>query len=163
MEKAKQLQTKEGIERLEKELYERENVTRPEIAEKIKEARSQGDLSENAEYDAARDAQRENETRINQLKEILANSEIVDVNDYNEDEVGLGKTILIKNCEDGKERTVKMVGATDADIYQNKISNECPVGMAIFKRKVGEIVDVNLPNGNVVKYEILSIEKTEEE
>lgn len=163
MENAKKTMiTRDGLVKLEEELYERENVIRPEIGEKIKEARAQGDLSENAEYDAARDAQRENEGRIAELKEILNNLVVVDDDDYGADEVGLGKTIRVKNMATGAERTMTLVGTQEANSLKGLISNECPVGMALMKRKLGEIVEIELPSGTL-HYEILSIEKTKKD
>lgn len=160
---AKSLITRDSLDRLQKELDDCIYVKRPEIEEKIKEARAQGDLSENAEYDAAREAQRENEGRIEQIKHIMAHSVVVDESDYNENEVGLGKTVSIKMVKSGSVRTVSIVGVQDANSLQNMISNESPVGAALMKHEVGDIVDVELANGNVVQYEILSIEKTKKD
>lgn len=163
MENAKKTMiTRDGLAKLEEELYNRENVVRPEIGEKIKEARAQGDLSENAEYDAAREAQRENEGRIAELKNILNNLVVVDDDDYSADEVGLGKTVVVKNLATGTNRELTLVGTQEANSLKGLISNESPVGSALMKHKVGEVVEIELASG-ILKYEILEIEKAKKD
>ena len=139
-EAKKNILTPDGLKALEDELQELKVVRRKEIAQKIKEAREQGDLSENAEYDAAKDEQRDIEARIEELEKLLKNVEVVD-----EDEKGvisLGCHVLLEDITLGKEVTYHIVGSTEADILQNKISNEAPIGRALLGKKIGDVVSV---------------------
>jgi transcription elongation factor GreA len=162
MEKKKQQITRSGLRDLEEELRRHENEDREEINQAIKEAKAQGDLSENAEYEAAREAQRKNEERIAELTEILHNIEVVDDEDFGVDEVSLGKKVVVSYSKDGsktkEKRTFYIVGTQEADSRNGKISNESPVGAALLKKKKGDSVVVELPNGKTIKYKIVSIE-----
>ena len=146
--------TQEGLEELKKELDELINVKRPENIQAIKEARSLGDLSENAEYDAARNEQAVIEARIKQLEKMLENVSII--TDVSSDKVSIGNTVSIKYVEDEDEETYKIVGSQEADPFESKISNESPIAQALFDHKVGDIVTVNSPNGSY-EVEIIDI------
>ena len=145
--------TEEGKKELEKELDELKQVKRPEVINAIKEARALGDLSENADYHAARDEQAILEDRIRKLEVMLENAEII----RNEatDEVNIGNFVKIKYVDDNEEEEYKIVGSQEADPFNNKISNESPIAKAIFGYKVGDVVTVDSPNG---KYNIKIID-----
>ena len=145
--------TQEGLDELKKELDDLINVRRPENIQAIKEARSLGDLSENAEYDAARNEQAQIESRIKTLEKMLENVSIIA--EVKTDKVGIGNTVSIKYMEDDEEDEYKIVGSQEADPFESKISNESPIAKALFDHKVGDIVTVESPNGN---YEIEIIE-----
>jgi len=145
--------TQEGLDELKKELDDLINVRRPENIQAIKEARSLGDLSENAEYDAARNEQAQIESRIKTLEKMLENVSIIA--EVKTDKVGIGNTVSIKYVEDDEEDEYKIVGSQEADPFESKISNESPIAKALFNHKVGDIVTVESPNGN---YEIEIIE-----
>lgn len=145
--------TKEGLEDLKKELDHLINVRRPENIIAIKEARSLGDLSENAEYDAARNEQAQIESRIQQLEKMLENVSIIE--DVSTDKVSIGNTVLIKYVDDDEEDEYKIVGSQEADPFESKISNESPIAKALFDHKVGDVVTVESPNGS---YEIEIVE-----
>lgn len=154
MEKKTVYLTEEGYQELKKELDELINVKRPLNIKAIKEARALGDLSENAEYDAARNEQAELEGRIKKLEQILENVSII--SDVDNDEVSIGNTVKIKYVDDGEVDEYQIVGSQEADPFASKISNESPIAKALLGRKVGEIVDVDSPNG-VYQIEITSI------
>ena len=145
--------TKEGLEELKNELDNLINVKRPENIQAIKEARSLGDLSENAEYDAARNEQAQIEARIKQLEKMLENVSIIA--EVSKDTVGIGNTVCIQNVDDDEEDEYKIVGSQEANPFESKISNESPIAKALFDHKVGDIVTVESPNGS---YEIEIIE-----
>ena len=138
--------TQQGLDDLKKELDDLINVRRPENIQAIKEARAQGDLSENAEYDAARNEQAEIEGRIKQLEKMLENVSII--TDVGTDTVSIGNTVSIKYVDDEEEDEYKIVGSQEADPFESKISNESPIAQALFDHKVGDIVTVESPNGN---------------
>ena len=138
--------TQQGLDDLKKELDDLINVRRPENIQAIKEARSLGDLSENAEYDAARNEQAEIEGRIKQLEKMLENVSII--TDVGTDTVSIGNTVSIKYVDDEEEDEYKIVGSQEADPFESKISNESPIAQALFDHKVGDIVTVESPNGN---------------
>lgn len=138
--------TQQGLEDLKKELDNLINVRRPENIIAIKEARSLGDLSENAEYDAARNEQAQIEARIQQLEKMLENVSII--TDVSNDTVGIGNTVAIKYVDDDEEDEYKIVGSQEADPFESKISNESPIAQALFDHKVGDIVTVESPNGS---------------
>ena len=138
--------TQEGLDDLKKELEDLINVRRPENIQAIKEARSLGDLSENAEYDAARNEQAQIEARIKQLEKMLENVSII--TEVNTDTVSIGNTVSIKYVDDDEEDEYKIVGSQEADPFESKISNESPIAQALFNHKVGDIVTVDSPNGN---------------
>ena len=162
MEAKKNLLTREGLKKYEEELHELKVIRRKEVAQKIKEAREQGDLSENAEYDAAKDEQRDIEARIEGLEKILKNVEVVDMEDDSEnlEKVSFGLGVKVKDNEFGDEMEFKIVGATEANSLKGKISNESPLGKALIGAKKGDIVSVEAPAG-VIEYTILDIYKPE--
>ncbi len=146
MPKKEILLTSEGFLELEEELDNLKNVERPSVIEAIKEARAQGDLSENADYDAARNKQAEVEARIKEIEYMLLNAKIIEKTaDHT---VGLGSNVDILYVEDGEEESYSIVGSTEADPLENKISNESPIGKAIIGKKEGDTVEIESPNGN---------------
>ncbi len=147
MAEKKQVVTYTGLKKIEEELQDLKVNKRREIAAKIKEAREQGDLSENAEYDAAKDEQRDIEARIEQLEAILKNVEVVDEDEVDTEVVGIGRTVTVYDYEFDEEVVFHIVGSTEADIMKNKISDESPVGMALKGARVGEEVMVEAPDG----------------
>ena len=150
--------TREGKLELENELDTLKNVTRKEVSEKIKEARSFGDLSENAEYDEAKNAQAENEDKIAELEAKLRFAKIIDDSEIDTKKVQVGNTVKVLDMEFDEEVEYTIVGTTEADITQNKISNESPIGSALLGAKKNQVVEVQVPAG-VSKYKILSIAK----
>ena len=150
--------TQDGLDKLKKEL-EDALAQRPVISAQIAEAREKGDLSENAEYDAAKDEQRDVEARIEELEKILKNVEVVAEEDVTSDHINIGCTVKIKDLEDGEVETYKIVGSTESNSLMGKISNESPVGKALIGASVGEVVTVETPDGEY-KYEVLEISKT---
>ena len=146
MAEKKNLLTYEGLKKLEDELHDLKVNKRQEVAQKIKEAREQGDLSENAEYDAARNEQAQIEGRIKQLEKMLENVSII--TEVATDKVGIGNTVSIKYVDDDEEDEYKIVGSQEADPFESKISNESPIAKALFDHKVGDIVTVESPNGS---------------
>lgn len=161
MAEKKNLLTDKGFKKLDDELQELRVVKRKEVAQKIKEAREQGDLSENAEYDAAKDEQKEIEARIEELESILKNVEIVYTDEVDKEKVNVGCVVTVKRLETGKVEIFKLVGSTEADFLNNKISNESPIGAALMGAKAGEIVEVEAPNGTF-QIEILDISLDDE-
>lgn len=158
MEK-KNILTYEGLKKLEDELQDLKVVRRKEVAQKIKEAREQGDLSENAEYDAAKDEQRDIEARIEELEKILKNAEVVDEEEIDLDKINVGCKVKILDIEYNEELEYKVVGSTEANSLTGKISNESPVGRAIIGASVGDIVTVETPAGEL-QYKILEIQRS---
>ena len=156
----KNLLTREGLKKYEDELQELKVVKRKEVSQKLKEARAQGDLSENAEYDAAKDEQRDIEARIFELEQLLKNVEVVDVDDVEGDgkKIAFGYTVKLMDKELKQEMTVTIKGASEADSLNGSISNESPLGKALIGAKKGETVSVEAPIG-VVKYKILEVSK----
>ena len=152
----KNVMTYEGVKALEDELEDLKVNRRKEVAQKIKEAREQGDLSENAEYDAAKEEQREIEARIEEIEKILKNAEVVDSEDTKDNSISLGCTVTIYDEEFKEEVEYKIVGSTEANIAANKISNESPIGKALIGHSKGETVEAKVPSG-VMKFEILEI------
>ena len=150
--------TKTGAERLREQLHELKTVERPRITSGIAEARSHGDLSENAEYHAAREQQSFTEGRINKIESTLAEVQIIDVKEINEkDKVVFGATVKILNLETDKEVTYQIVGELEADIKAGLISIASPIARSLIGKKKGDIVDVNAPSG-LIEYEIINIE-----
>lgn len=154
MKDKKTLLTEEGLNDLKKELDELINVKRPANLKAIKEARALGDLSENADYDAAKNDQAELEGRIKKIEKMLENYEIIE--NKSSDKVELGSTVEIKYVDDDETDEYKIVGSQEADPFMSKISNESPIAKALLNRKVGDIVEVESPNG-VYKIEITGI------
>lgn len=157
MEK-KNILTVEGLKTLQDELNELKVTRRAEIAQKIKEAREQGDLSENAEYDAAKDEQRDIELRIEEIEKILKNAEVYDDGEDSADTISIGTTVTILDKEFKEEMVFKIVGSTEADSLRGKISNESPVGKALLGKKKGQTVKVETEAG-ILEYKILAMEK----
>ena len=155
----KNILTSEGLKKLEDELDELIVVKRKEVAQKIKEAREQGDLSENAEYDAAKDEQRDIEARIEEIEKILKNAEIVDEDEVDLGTINIGCQIKILDIEFDEELIYKIVGSTEANSLKGKISNESPVGKALIGKKVGDLVSVETQVG-VVQYKVLDIQRS---
>lgn len=148
--------TYEGVQELERELEELKVVRRKEVAGKIKEAREQGDLSENAEYDAAKEEQAAIEARIDEIEKILKNVEVVTDEDIDLSKINVGSVVTIRDVEFGDELEYKLVGSTEADSLKGKISNESPVGIALVGKGIGDIIEVEAPAG-AIKYEIIDI------
>ena len=154
----KNILTYEGLKRYEDELQNLKVVKRKEVAQKIKEAREQGDLSENAEYDAAKDEQRDIELRIEELEKLLKNAEVVVEDEIDLDKINIGCKVKVYDVDEDEEMEFKIVGSTEANSLQNKISNESPVGQALIGKKVGDVVDVETQSG-VIKYKVLEIQR----
>lgn len=154
----KNILTEEGLKALEDELQDLKLYRRKEVAQKIKEARELGDLSENAEYDAAKEEQRDIELRIEEIDKILKNAELVTDDDVDSSVINIGCTVRIKDLEFDEELEYKIVGSTEANSLKGKISNESPVGKALIGAKAGQTVEVETPSG-VIKYKILEISK----
>ncbi len=138
--------TKEGLAELQAELDDLKLNVRPEVIGQIKEARAQGDLSENAEYHAARDRQGQVEARIKELEYLIDNATIIE--DAKSNVVNVGSTVEIKYIADNETETYYIVGSTEADPFENKISNESPIAKGIMGKKKGDIVTIESPNGN---------------
>ncbi len=155
----KNLLTYAGLQKLEQELQDLKVVRRKEVAQKIKEAREQGDLSENAEYDAAKDEQRDIEARIEEIEKILKNAEVVVEDEVDLDKISVGCAVRILDCEYDEELEYKIVGSTEANSLRGKISNESPVGRALLGAKVGDIVEVETQAG-VLSYKVLEIQRS---
>ena len=154
----KNILTYEGLKKLEDELENLKVVRRKEVSQKIKEPREQGDLSENAEYDAAKDEQRDIEARIEELEKILKNAEVVVEEEADLDKVSIGCSVKILDCEFDEELEYKIVGSTEANSLKGKISNESPVGKALLGKQVGDTVTVETPAGEF-SYKVLSIHR----
>ena len=159
MEAKKNILTYEGLKKYEEELQDLKVVKRREVAQKIKEAREQGDLSENAEYDAAKDEQRDIEARIEELEKILKNAEVVDEDEVDLERINIGCKVKILDVEYSEELEYKIVGSTEANSLKGKISNESPVGKALIGAKVGDVINVETPAG-VFQYKVLGIQRS---
>ncbi len=155
----KNILTYEGLQKLEQELQDLKVVKRREIAQKIKEAREQGDLSENAEYDAAKDEQRDIEARIEEIEAILKNAEVVVEDEVDLDKISVGCKVRILDTEYDEELEYKIVGSTEANSLKGKISNESPLGRALLGASVGDIVKVEAPVGEL-SYKVLEIQRS---
>lgn len=150
------LLTREGLEEIKAEYEKLITVTRTEVAERLKEARSFGDLSENAEYDAAKEQQAEVEARINKLESMMRNAKIIDEDIEDSDRVNLGNTVVLKERGADEEVQYQIVGATEADPFNGRISNESAVGKALIGAMIGETVEVEIPDGKTY-YEVIDI------
>ena len=150
--------TAEGKEKLQAELKNLKLVKRPEVIQRIKVARSFGDLSENAEYDEAKNEQGILEATIAEMENTLANAEVVDDDSISTNEVGVGSTIEIKRLDNNKVEKFKIVGTTEANPAEGKISDDSPIGKASIKKKVGDVFIVEAPVGEL-KFEVISISK----
>ena len=150
--------TKEGYERLKNELDQLKNVERPKISQAIGEARDKGDLSENAEYDAAKDAQGMLEVKISELERILGNSRILDDSELDASKVLVLSTVKIKNKANGMELVYTLVAEAEANLAQKKISVTSPIGKGLIGKSVGDIAEIKVPNGTI-EFEILEISR----
>ncbi len=155
----KNLLTYQGLQKLETELQELKVIKRKEVAQKIKEAREQGDLSENAEYDAAKDEQRDIEARIEEIEKILKNAEVVIEEEVDVNAISVGCKVRILDCEFDEELEYQIVGSTESNSLRGKISNESPVGKALMGAKVGETVEAETQMG-IISYKVLEIQRS---
>ena len=155
----KNILTYQGLQKLEEELQNLKVVRRKEVAQKIKEARDQGDLSENAEYDAAKDEQRDIEARIEDIEKILKNAEVVVEEEVELDNISIGCKVKILDVEENEELEYKIVGSTEANSLKGKISNESPVGKALIGAKIGDVVKVETHVGEL-EYKVLEIQRS---
>ncbi len=158
MTEKKNILTYAGLKQYEDELQDLKVNKRKEVAQKIKEAREQGDLSENAEYDAAKDEQRDIELRIEALEKLLKNAEVIDEDEIDTDKIGIGCKVKVFDVDYDEEIEFRIVGSTEANSLQNKISNESPVGKALLGKRVGDTVDVETQAG-LMQYRVLEIQK----
>jgi transcription elongation factor GreA len=150
--------TKEGLERLKEEIEHLTTVKRREVAERIKEAREFGDIAENAEYDDAKNEQALLEQRIAQLEERLRRATVIDGKDISTDEVQVGSTVHVKDQKSGDSQKFQIVGSTEANPVEHKLSNESPIGQALLGQKRGAVVTVDVPRGPKRKLKITKIE-----
>lgn len=150
--------TEEGLKKLKDELYQLKAVERPRISQQIAEARDKGDLSENAEYDAAKEAQGLLEAKIAKLEEIVANARIIDESQIDTSKVLILCKVKIKNLTNGAQVSYTLVAENEANLKEGKISVDSPIGKGLLGKKVGEIADVKVPNG-VMKFEIIEISR----
>lgn len=148
--------TQEGLKKLEEELAYLKSVKRREVASRIKTAISFGDLSDNSEYEDAKNEQAFIEGRIITLEKMLRNARLICRDDYNKEVVGFGSRVLLKNLDDDEELEFVIVGSAESDPLNNRISNESPVGQAIFGSRVGSVVEVKTPAG-MIRYKVLDI------
>lgn len=160
MSEKKNILTYEGLKRYEDELQDLKVNQRKAIAQKIKEAREQGDLSENAEYDAAKDEQRDIEARIEQLESLLKNAEVVVEDEVDLETISIGCIVKVHDEEFDEEMTYKIVGSTEANSLQGKISNESPVGRALLGKRTGETAEVETQAG-IMRYRVLDIQRVQ--
>ncbi len=158
MGEKKNILTYAGLKKYEDELHDLKVNRRKEVAQKIKEAREQGDLSENAEYDAAKDEQRDIELRIEELEKLLKNAEVVVEEDVDLEKINVGCVVRVYDLEYAEEMEFSIVGSTEANSLQNKISNESPVGHALIGKRVGDVVDVETQVGTI-QYKVLAIQR----
>lgn len=150
--------TKEGLKKLKDELHQMETVDRPKISEQIAEARDKGDLSENAEYDAAKEAQGLLEMKIAKLKEVIANARIIDDSEIDASKALILSKVKIKNLKNNAEVEYTLVAENEADLKEKKISVESPIGKGLLGKSVGDIADVQTPGG-IIQFEIIEISR----
>ena len=156
-EEQKKIQfTVEGMNRLKDELEERKTVIKAQVSKQLEEARAQGDLSENSEYEEAKDAQAKNEARIMEIEEILKNAEVIDTSELSKTKISLGSKVTLRDEETKEEIQYELVNAKDADIFSNRISQDSPVGKAIMGKKKGQVVEITTVAGSF-KYKITKI------
>ena len=149
--------TEEGLQKLKEELENLKSVERPKVIQQIAEARDKGDLSENAEYDAAKEAQGHLEDRINKLEVIYSNARVVDTSKLDFSSVRLLTKVTIKNISNNSEMAYSIVPEAEADLKSKKISASSPIGKGLLGKSVGEIAEIQVPNG-IIKFEIIKIE-----
>ncbi|MFA5524316.1 MAG: transcription elongation factor GreA [Tissierellales bacterium] len=150
--------TAEGLKKIEEEYDELRTVRRKEVADRIKQALAFGDISENSEYDEAKNEQARLEERIAKLERTLRNARVIEEEDISEEVVSIGSKIIVKDIEYDEEIKYTIVGSAEADPYEERISNESPVGRTLIGRRAGDIVEVQVPDG-IIKYEIVSISR----
>ena len=150
--------TEEGLKKLKDELHEMKSVQRPAISQQIADARDKGDLSENAEYDAAKEAQGLLEAKIAKLENVVANARIIDDSEIDDSKVYILSTVKIKNVSNGMEMQYTLVAENEADLKEKKISVESPIGKGLLGKAVGEIADIQTPNG-IMKIEVIEISR----
>ncbi len=148
--------TEEGLKKLKDELHHMKTVQRPSISEQIAEARDKGDLSENAEYDAAKEAQGLLEMKISKMEELISKARLIDNDSIDTSKVFILSTVKIKNAANGMEMQYTLVAESEADLKEKKISVESPIGKGLLGKSVGDIADVQTPNG-IIKFEIIEI------
>lgn len=148
--------TIDGLKKLENELDELKTIKRKEVAERIKQALAFGDISENSEYDEAKNEQAQLEERIAKLEAMLRNAKIIDEEDITTDKVSIGSKVLVKDLEYDEEIEYTIVGVAESDPYEGKISNESPVGSALLGKKSGDTVEVHVPDG-IMEYKVINI------
>lgn len=156
VDKKEILVTKDGLNKIKVELEYLQGEKRQEIAEKIKTARDFGDISENSEYDDAKNEQADLEAKIMRLNDVVKHAKIIEENNKKKKFVNVGAKVTVLDIEFNEEETYTIVGSTEADPFDNKISNVSPVGSALIGKKVGEVIKVDVPKGNL-EYEILKI------
>ena len=149
--------TKEGLEKMKAEREQLETVERPKITQQIAEARDKGDLSENAEYDAAKEAQGMLEMRISKLKDVISTSKIIDESQLDTSKVSILTTVKLKNNATNKEQVFTLVPDNESDLKSGKISVNTPIAKGLLGKAVGETADITLPNGNKLSFEVLDI------
>ncbi|MDO5656170.1 MAG: transcription elongation factor GreA [Flavobacteriaceae bacterium] len=147
--------TKEGLAKLRAELKQLESVERPRITQQIADARDKGDLSENAEYDAAKEAQGLLESRISKLQDQVANARIIDASQLDASKISILSIVKIKNLANKQEMTYKLVPESESDLKTGKISVNTPIAKGLLGKKPGEIAEITLPNGNQLQFEII--------
>ena len=162
MEEKKNILTYDGFKKLEDELRDLKVFRRKEVAQKIKEAREQGDLSENAEYDAARDEQREIEKRIAEIEKILKNAVVADEDSGNTETISFGCTVTFEDMDTKQSFTYRLVRSSEADLMNGKISYESPVGERLMNSKVGQVVTIETPKGTK-NYKITDFKRQSQE
>ncbi|MFV8225128.1 transcription elongation factor GreA [Christiangramia aquimixticola] len=148
--------TPEGLKKLKDELNHLKDVERPKASQAIAEARDKGDLSENAEYDAAKEAQGLLELKISKLEEVVANARVIDESQLDTSKVLVHSHVKIKNMNNGAEMTYKLVAQSEADLKTGKISVDSPIGKGLLGKKVGDTAEIEVPNGTV-KFEVIEI------
>lgn len=149
--------TKEGLDKLRAELKQLENVERPNITQQIADARDKGDLSENAEYDAAKEAQGMLESRISKLKDLVANARIIDASQLDANKVSILSTVTLKNTANGQTMTYSLVPESESDLKSGKISVNTPIAKGLLGKKLGDLAEIILPNGNKLNFEIIDL------
>ncbi len=157
MSKVMNYVTKEGLEKMKTELEQLESIERPKITQQIAEARDKGDLSENAEYDAAKEAQGLLEMKISKIKDVIANSKVIDESLLDTSKVSILCTVRLKNNATNQEQKFTLVPDNESDIKTGKISVNTPIAKGLLGKAVGETADISLPNGNKLSFEVLEI------
>lgn len=149
--------TKEGLEKLREELHQLETIERPKISQQIADARDKGDLSENAEYDAAKEAQGMLEMQIGKLKDVVANARVIDESKLDHSKVSILSKVKIKNTANGQELVYTLVPESEADLAKMRISVNTPIAKGLLGKSLGELAEITLPNGMTLNFEILEI------